>query len=350
MSKKTVVIAISGGIDSAVASHLLKKQGYNVIAVHAVCYNKDVPFCTAQRDREDAIKIASYLEIPLKIIDLTKEYEELVIDNMVHEYEIGLTPNPDVFCNRYVKFDLIYNYCKDNLKFDYFATGHYSKISSNMLLQSPKDINKDQTYFLWDIDKKIFDKLLFPLGDIMKPEVRATAERIALPNKNKPDSQGLCFIGNVKIEDFLSQYLPEKKGIVTDDKGKLLGEHKGHYFYTVGQRHGFTIFDYSPEPYFIIKKDADKNILVVGCKEDLYKDLLVSQLSYFYDEHLTNKTYARIRNLGELTEVSIFETDIKDEYVIKTIDESKKFYAPAKGQSLVLYNDHYEVIGGGVIL
>lgn len=348
--KKKVVIAISGGIDSAVACHLLKEQGYDVIAVHAVCYNKDVPFCTAQRDREDAIKIASYLNIPLKIIDLTKEYEELVINNMVHEYEIGLTPNPDVFCNRYVKFDLIYNYCKQNIQFDYFATGHYAKVSNNGLLQSPKDLTKDQTYFLWDINKELFDKLIFPLGELLKTDVRVIADKINLPNKNKPDSQGLCFIGNVKIEDFLRQYLPNKKGNVIDNKGNVIGEHNGHYFYTIGQRHNFKLFNYSPDPVFIVKKDADKNILIVGSREELYKDLLIAQFNYFYQDKISDNIYARIRNLGELTQITAFVTENDNEFILKITDDSQKFYAPARGQSVVLYNSENEVIGGGIIV
>lgn len=348
--KKLAVVAVSGGIDSAVTCYILKQQGYLVTAVHAVCYDKDVPFCTSQKDREDAIRIASYLNIPIKIIDLTSQYEELVINKMVKEYKNGLTPNPDVFCNKYIKFDLIFNYCKENFKFDYFATGHYARISQNGLLQSPLDYSKDQTYFLWDIDREIIKSLKFPLGGLLKSDVRELAEKIDLPNKNKADSQGLCFIGNVKIQEFLMQYLPQKTGDVVNIAGEIIGQHKGHYFYTIGQRHGFSVNEYYKNPLYILDKIPFSNKLIASDREKLYKNNITVNLHLnLLDNNI--ECFARIRNLGEKFKVDILVENVENSIYSFTITNAdSKFYAPAKGQSCVIYNADDEVIGGGYIV
>ena len=264
---------MSGGVDSSVAAALLKQEGYAVVGVHLKCWNVDG---CAEEDAEDARRAAETLNIPFYVLDFEREYKAAVVNYMVEGYRRGLTPNPDVMCNREIKFGLFLKKARE-MGADYIATGHYVRIrdankarmhtndanspttlpannsrhSHGFALRSrrlfiAKDVNKDQSYFLWTLTQGQLKYCLFPIGEYTKPQVRALARRFGLPNAEKKDSQGICFLGKVTLADFLGRYIPERRGEILDVRGEKIGEHRGAQFYTIGQRHigvanrGFT--------------------------------------------------------------------------------------------------------------
>ena len=246
---KTVFVGMSGGVDSSVAAALLSAEGYDVVGIHLRCFNVDG--CAA-RDAEDARRAAETLGIPFYTLDFEEEYKTKVVSYMVDGYRQGITPNPDVMCNREIKFGL---FLKKALEMgaDFVATGHYVKkeerrkkkelkthssfIIPHLSLSIAKDGNKDQSYFLWTLTQDDLKHCLFPIGEYKKPEVRKLAKKYNLPNAEKKDSQGICFLGQVTLSDFLKDYIPEKKGAVVTESGEKIGEHIGAHFYTIGQRH-----------------------------------------------------------------------------------------------------------------
>jgi len=308
--KKRVVVGFSGGVDSSVAAHLLIEQGYEVIGVfmrnwhdESVIINNECPWID---DSNDAMLAAEHLGIPFQVLDMSAEYKQRIVDYMFREYEAGRTPNPDVLCNREIKFDLFLK-AAINLKADYVATGHYCRKEEIELpdgkrtfrLLAGVDPDKDQSYFLCQLNQEQLSKALFPIGHLLKSEVRKIADQIGLPNAAKKDSQGLCFIGKVKLPVFLQQQLEVKKGRIIeipadrqlfpekmldissndsiadyatpyklDEKmGSVVGEHQGAHFYTIGQRKGLGVGG-KAIPLFIIDTDADKNVVYVGQGED----------------------------------------------------------------------------------
>ena len=269
--KEKVFVGLSGGVDSSVAALLLKKKGYDVVGVYMKNWSdpRDLKtgHCTWIQDRRDAMRVASQLGIPFLEMDFEREYRKRVVQYLFDEYRLGRTPNPDVMCNKIVKFDL---FLKKSLKLgaSYIATGHYAKISGragHYALRIPYDKRKDQTYFLYSLTQLQLSKTLFPLSEMTKSEVRRLARKKKLITAEKKDSQGICFVGEVPIKEFLSKKLPEKKGRVVDTSGNMIGEHNGAYFYTIGQRHGFSIFNQTTDskPHYVIEKDVKKNILIV---------------------------------------------------------------------------------------
>ncbi|OGN09991.1 MAG: tRNA 2-thiouridine(34) synthase MnmA [Candidatus Yanofskybacteria bacterium RIFCSPHIGHO2_02_FULL_41_11] len=302
-SKTKVYVAMSGGVDSSVAAALLKKQGYDVTGVFMKPWQPEISkyrnieissSCLWQKDREDAMRVAAKIGIPLLTWDFSKEYKKRVTDYMIQEYKAGRTPNPDVMCNKHIKFGL---FLKKALKegADYIATGHYVRIRPTTNYQLPTtrnekskklsvvgcrllvaaDKNKDQSYFLWTLTQKQLKHCLFPIGDYIKPEVRKMAKKFSLPTANKKDSQGVCFIGPLDMKEFLKNYIKPKKGkiILTRSDlvykvGPCIGSHDGVYYYTIGQRYGLNIKN-GKGPYFVVKKDIKKNIIYVGLKKDL---------------------------------------------------------------------------------
>lgn len=276
---------MSGGVDSSVAALLLaKNKKYEVIGCFIKGYNVDG---CQETDVEDARRTVEFLKIPFYVIDLEKEYKKLVVDYMIDGYRRGITPNPDVMCNREIKFGLFLKRALE-MGADFVATGHYARISTAEVSKIPffklfeaKDKNKDQSYFLWTLTQEQLKHCLFPIGDYLKFEVREMARKAGLPTANKKDSQGICFLGMVKFKDFLKQYLPIKKGDVLDVEGKKIGEHDGVWFYTIGQRH-IGIKNYKSKikgrretkPLYIVEKNIKKNILTVAEGENnsaLYK-------------------------------------------------------------------------------
>ena len=275
----TVFVGLSGGVDSSVSAYLLKKEGYNVVGVHIRCWNEGG--CDL-REAEDARRVAEQIDIPFYVFDLEKEYRERVVEYMVQGYKLGITPNPDVACNKEIKFGLFLERAL-SMGADYVATGHYVKIKNYELRIKDKgkssffihyslfiadDKNKDQSYFLWTLTQDKLKHCLFPIGGFLKEEVRRIAKSAGLSTAAKKDSQGICFVGKVSLADFLAKYIPEEKGDVVTASGEKIGEHRGAKFYTIGQRHIGTAYskeqdaksDTATEPYYVADKDVKNNI------------------------------------------------------------------------------------------
>ncbi len=377
---RKVFVGMSGGVDSSVSALLLKNAGYDVTGVFIKVWQPEFFECTWRQDRLDAMRICAKLEIPFYTLNLEKEYKKDVVDYMIAEYEAGRTPNPDVMCNKYVKFGGFFDWAMERGA-DYIATGHYartarvesrksikSKGNSNSLygldglyrLLTGRDGNKDQSYFLWTLTQKQLSKTLFPVGNIEKPEVRKIADKYGLSTAIKKDSQGLCFIGKIDIKDFLKNFIKEKAGDVLNEKGEVIGKHDGAFYLTVGQRHGFEIIEKTPndERYFIVKKDIEKNTITVSQKNiaenEESKIVKLQNINWTLGEapDLTKKYSARLRYRQPLEECKIQIknkiSNLKDrntEYELHFTNPQK---AITPGQSAVIY-DGEVCLGGGII-
>jgi len=344
---KKIAVGLSGGVDSSVVLLLLKEQGFDVTGVHMQCWDYNEEGCTGEQDKADAIAVCSQLEVPFKFLDFQKEYQDKVIKNFYEEYEAGRTPNPDILCNKEIKFGLFLDWALEN-GFDMVATGHYAKIvrEDTPKLYIPKDKSKDQTYFLYRLDSTKLEKILFPLGDMLKAEVKEIAFQNNLKNFNKPESMGICFIGKINVKDFLKRRISEKIGEVINIKGGVIGKHKGVAFFTIGQRHGFEIFKYTGTPLYVIKKNAENNTLTVGTEEEAMNDTFeVSEINFINEifEGSLN-IFVRIRHLGELHKAIVTFTDGNAK--VKLQD---KVFGIAPGQSCVFYTENDQVMGGGII-
>ena len=384
---KTVVVGLSGGVDSSVAAYILKNKGYNVIGLFMRNWNDESVIidddCPWIEDSNDALQVAEILGIPFQVIDFSKEYKERIVDYMFLEYQNGRTPNPDILCNREIKFDLFLKKAIE-IGADFVATGHYCRkeeviINGNTIqrLLAGKDNTKDQSYFLCQVNQFQLSKTLFPIGDMQKKEVRKLAKEIGLNTAEKKDSQGLCFIGKVKLPTFLQQFLKPKTGRVVEidsnnsmyhkenitnkfesfkyssSMGKIIGEHNGAHYYTIGQRKGLNIGGF-PLPLFIIGTDVKENIIYVGQGENhpgLYRSgLTVSKENiHWIREDLkididTPTVYdSRIRYRQKLTPCSI----ISDEFGLKvSFEETQRGITP--GQFISWYKND-ELIGSGII-
>lgn len=338
--KKKVFVGISGGVDSSVAAYLLKKQKFDTIGI----FIKSWEDCNTQ-DFEDALLVCDKLKIPLYTFDFTKEYREKVFKNFLSEYEKGNTPNPDILCNKEIKFNLFLKKAKE-LKADFIATGHYAQNINNTLVKA-KDPFKDQTYFLYTLKEEILKNVLFPIGHLTKKEVRKIAKKNKLPTADKKDSTGICFIGKRKFRPFLQKYISSKKGKMIDEKGKIIGEHEGIYFYTIGQREGLKIGG-KGKAWFVVDKDVENNTLIVSQGEDhpllFSKNLIATNLTFISDGNFVNKKcFAKIRY-----------RHLEQECYVK-IEKNKAYVqfmnlqrAITKGQSVVFYKKN-TCLGGGII-
>lgn len=357
-TKDTIRIAVglSGGVDSSVAAYLLKEAGYDVVGVHMQCWDYDAKGCTGNVDKNDALKVATKLGIKFQFLDYTKEYNAKVIDYFYSEYSVGRTPNPDILCNREIKFGLFLNWALEN-GFEYVATGHYArtkKTDTGIELLSGVDLSKDQSYFLYVLGQEELAHAMFPLGEMKKSDVRKLAEEVGLHTSNKPDSVGICFVGEVDIKEFLKQRLSEKPGSVVNKNGEILGSHMGVSFYTIGQRHGFEINKYVGLPLYVIGKNVDKNELIVGFYDDAKRnDFEVSNVHWVnsnpflsQQEDYKLECLVRIRHLGELYPVEIGYTDNLKTTLSAKLGEP--VFGVAPGQHAVFYMDDI-VLGGGVI-
>lgn len=388
---KRVVVGLSGGVDSSVTAYLLKEQGYEVIGMFMKNWHDDTVTisneCPWLDDSNDAMIVAQHLGIPFQAIDLSKEYKERIVDYMFAEYKAGRTPNPDVLCNREIKFDIFLNTAL-KLGADFVATGHYARKAETVKdgktvfrLLAGKDPNKDQSYFLCQLKQDQLAKALFPIGELLKPEVRAIAKRAGLATAEKKDSQGLCFVGKVHLPDFLQQRLEPKKGKVVEipagsvafkngfadedlagiskgyelspDQGEVVGDHNGAHFYTIGQRRGLNIGGFE-KPLFVIGTDTDKNIIYTGMGEDhpgLYrKGLAIPNDDVHWvrpDQKLlpgeSRKYMARIRYRQPLEACMLYQRD-DSLYII--FDRPQRGVTP--GQFAAWYEGE-ELIGSGVI-
>ena len=281
-TKKTVVVGVSGGVDSSVAAYLLKEQGYEVIGLFMNNWDdENDEVCTAAEDWQDARAVCGALGIPAYSVNFQKEYMERVFRYFLAEYQKGRTPNPDVLCNREIKFGPFWDYAR-RLGADYIATGHYCRIDERgdeVHLLEAADAGKDQTYFLNQVRTQQLKGVLFPLGDLVKGEVRAIAEKNGLVTAKKKDSTGVCFIGERNFKKFLSAYLPAKRGDIVDTHGKVVGTHDGLMYYTIGQRRGLGIGGVKGEAqsrWYVVRKEMERNRLVVSCGEG--EELLYSSL------------------------------------------------------------------------
>ncbi|HPS21552.1 MAG TPA: tRNA 2-thiouridine(34) synthase MnmA [Candidatus Paceibacterota bacterium] len=347
--RKTVFVGMSGGVDSSVSAALLKKQGFDVIGVFIKTWHPNFIKCNEEEERRDAMRVAAFLDIPFLTFDLEEVYKKQVADYMISEYKAGRTPNPDVMCNKEVKFGA---FMKKSLEMgaDYVATGHYAQNIKNNLVKA-KDPSKDQVYFLWTLNKKLLSKIIFPVGNLNKTEVRKLASKFKIPVAEKKDSQGICFLGAVDLKDFLKHYIKEKRGKVLNEKGEEIGFHDGAVFHTLGERHGFTITKKKTDskPFYIIKKDIKKNILYVSNspenlsqKNNLYK---LESLNWINSMPKVNKKYtAQIRYHGEFLNCRIKKLNKN-----KAEINFEKEILVAAGQSCVFY-DKNVCLGGGVIV
>jgi len=344
-----VFVGLSGGVDSSVAAALLKHRGYEVTGVFIKI---DIgPSCDWRGDRREAMRAAARLEIPFLTLDLTQDYKLLVVDYLLAEYRAGRTPNPDVMCNKAIKFGVFFEAAR-RAGADYIATGHYARIQNGSLLTA-KDEAKDQTYFLWSINPVVLPSCLFPIGEYRKFQVRNLAEKFGLPNASRPDSQGLCFLGEIDFKDFLAEFLPFKMGKVLDAKGQVIGEHRGAHLYTIGERHGFTLIKGRGEktaPHFVVSKNIERNEIVVAEREELTnwqaKTATLSSTNWFCNPPLFSKNYwarIRYRAVPVKCQVSIAENNLA------TVEFAEPQDAVTPGQSCVIYNGA-ECLGGGVIV
>ena len=361
MSK--VLLGLSGGVDSAVAAYLLKEQGHDVTCCFMrnwdSALNNDTlgnptlnnDICPQEQDYNDAKKVAEILGLPILRVDYIKEYWDDVFQNFISEYKAGRTPNPDILCNKYIKFNAFLKFAKEN-GFEYIATGHYVKNgvydNQNVILKAD-DSNKDQSYFLAQVAKEAIDMSLFPLGHIDKPNVRKLAHELNLNIADKKDSTGVCFIGERNFREFLKNYIPMKPGKIIDIETKeVIGEHQGVYYYTIGQRKGFRVGG-NRGPYFCVGKDVYKNELYLATQDDkkwLYSDsCLVTGVNFIYRPKTNSLDCAakfRYRQADNPVHIDI----IDDETIKVTYKEPIK--AVTVGQQAVFYLDDV-CLGGGVI-
>lgn len=341
---KKVFVGLSGGVDSSVSALLLKEQGYDVTGVFIKVWQPDFIECTWKEDRLDAMRVAALLDIPFITLDLEKEYKEGVIDYMIDEYRKGRTPNPDVMCNREVKFGAFYSWAKSHGA-DCVATGHYAQNDGRTLLVS-NDTDKDQTYFLWTLEKELLPHILFPVGGMKKSGVRMNAEKHNLPVSKKKDSQGLCFVGTIDVKTLLKKYITEKRGDVLTEDGEIVGSHEGVMFYTIGERHGFSVTKKTRDeaPYFVIAKDTTTNTLTVSRtppQEESGGVIILESINWTKEIKVGEHYEARARYRAPLARVEVLSsTSVK----VISGDITK-----VSGQSLVLY-DGDACIGGGVIV
>ncbi|OGC45523.1 tRNA 2-thiouridine(34) synthase MnmA [candidate division WWE3 bacterium RBG_19FT_COMBO_34_6] len=348
--KIKVAVGVSGGVDSSVAAYLLKEQGYDVVGIYLQCWDKKTDGCSSDEDRSFAISVCSKLGIEFNHLNYVAQYKKRVIDYFYNSYEKGLTPNPDILCNSEIKFGLFLNWVLNN-GFDYLATGHYTRVKKSKeneySLLKGIDPDKGQSYFLYRLNQHQLSKVMFPIGDLTKKQVRKIAEDIDLPTYNRPDSQGICFIGEVDIKKFLQKRLKIKKGKVLFTNGEEVGEHDGVWFYTIGQRHGFKVNKYFGLPLYVVSKNASNNTIVVGYASDVLKDEFCVTDASWVNKKIDNKAKVdvRIRHLGDLFPGTV---TFKKNDTYKVVLTEKPF-GVAPGQSAVFYKGE-EVLGGGIIL
>lgn len=339
-----VFVGLSGGVDSAVSAALLKKQGWDVTGVFIKIALAGYP-CPAGVDRIEAMRVAAHLEIPFLELDLSSAYQEEVFKVSIREFEKGRTPNPDALCNREIKFGKFYEFAKSKGA-DAIATGHYAQIKEGKLYTS-RDTEKDQTYFLWALPQEAAGSVIFPVGQLHKEEVRSLARGFGLPNAARKDSQGLCFLGDISIEDMLTREVPLEEGKVLLEDGSIVGTHRGAALYTLGQRHGFEHAIHTPttEPYFVIGKDVIRNTITIAPSrfpKHAKKTLLeLTDTNWIGDVH-DGLYKAQYRYRGARIPAHLHREGKKT-----TVTLEEAHYVPL-GQSLVLYDDE-RCLGGGVV-
>lgn len=352
-AKNRIAVGLSGGVDSAMAALTLKTQGHDVVGIYMQNWavENDDPFCSAQQDLSDAKAVADHLNIEFHTVNFAQPYWDNVFQHCLDEFAAGRTPNPDVLCNREIKFKTLLDYAL-SLGADYLATGHYAQIQQHpteFALISSEDQTKDQTYFLYLLNQTQLSKSLFPIGNLQKNNLRVLAKQAGLINHNKKDSTGICFIGERKFKAFLSEYLLAQPGSMETPEGKVVGQHDGVMFYTLGQRQGLHIGgrqDAHEAPWYVLSKDVKRNVLIVGQGHD-HPLLFSQQLTYSQPHWISGKTptfplictaKTRYRQPAQPCQVNAENTVI--------FEHPQRAITP--GQSVVFYQDN-RCLGGAII-
>lgn len=346
-NKKKVLVGLSGGVDSAVSAALLKERGYDVVGVFIRTWHPPFLPCTEPEDRRSAMRVAAHLSIPFTTLDLSEQYKKEVADALIGGYGKGHTPNPDALCNKSVKFGGLYEFARAEGA-AHVATGHYARVRTQgdeQHLYAGKDPSKDQSYFLWMVPETVFSRVLFPLGECTKREVRVLAEKFGLPNAKRPDSQGICFLGDISMKDFLRHYLDVENGRVLDEKGAVIGTHEGTALYTIGQRHGFVIEHAHPddEPRYVTAKDMERNTLTVSRSPAPSAQKVALSLS-------DTNWLGSVRDGAYEVRFRYRQPLAQAQLTLGTMPQvllQKPVYVPI-GQSLVLYAGE-RVVGGGTV-
>lgn len=374
--RKKVFVGLSGGVDSSVALALLQKEGHDVTGVFLKGWHPDFLPCDWKEERRSAMRVCATLGVSFMTIDTEAEYKKEVVDYMIREYSLGRVPNPDIFCNKYVKFGVFLEKAL-SMGADYVATGHYARVesrdtsdevreksnvssvvsrTSHFVLRESIDTNKDQSYFLYTLNQDQLSRTLFPIGNMTKPEVRKLAEKFGLPTATKKDSQGLCFLGKVDMKEFLAHFIETKRGDVLNTQGEVVGYHDGALLYAIGERHGYTITKKSAHDprFFVVAKDMDKNTITVMSKtvfdsgdqnEFDAKEIIIKNFHFISGKDVQSslETTVRIRYRQEKQKCVVEKRS--DGYYVS-------FATPQNGvsigQSAVFYNGDV-CIGGGII-
>jgi tRNA-uridine 2-sulfurtransferase len=362
--KKKVFVGMSGGVDSSVSAALLIDAGYDVIGVFIKVWEAPFLPCTWREERRDAQRVAAHLGIPLVTLDLADVYKKSVVDTFVASYARGETPNPDVLCNKEVKFGAFYDFAMREGA-DFIATGHYAQVQSSgntekieekkmHRLMRSVDTEKDQTYFLWTIKQEVLQKTLFPIGHLHKSEVRKIAEQKGLPNAVKKDSQGICFLGDVDMATFLKEFITVESGNVEDMSGNVIGTHDGAVLYTLGERHGFRVAakDIDARPWFVVRKDVTRNVIIVGHKDAVPPPVHTSTVHVHEWHMISGRASTEILSQGPFCASLRYRQDPfsvlwhkEQPFRIELPAGSEAF---ASGQSVVVYRNN-ECLGGGSI-
>jgi tRNA-uridine 2-sulfurtransferase len=344
-----VFVGLSGGVDSSVSAALLKQAGYEVTGVFIKVWQPDFLECTWIDDRRDAMRVAAKLNIPFMTLDLEDEYKKGVVDYMISEYQAGRTPNPDAMCNKVIKFGAFFDKAM-SMGAEYVATGHYARTLVNKCetrLLSGADKNKDQSYFLWTLQKDKLKNIIFPIGIYEKTYVRELAKKFDLGTAAKKDSQGLCFIGKLDMKDFLKRFIPEQAGDVLNESGDVIGRHDGVFYVTLGQRHGFTIIKkgVSDVPMYVVSKNIKNNTITVSedpKSENPTRNIVIEEVNWINEPHEKEELLARSRYRQVLRKCHIE----KKNGLCNVIFEEADIFP--SGQSLVVYRGE-ECLGGGII-
>ena len=357
-SQKKVIVGMSGGVDSSVSAYILLQQGYQVEGLFMKNWEEDDndEYCAAADDLKDAQAVADKLGIELHQINFAAEYWDNVFEYFLEEYKSGRTPNPDIMCNKEIKFKAFLEFAAEELEADYIATGHYVRrreVDGHWQMLRGMDDNKDQSYFLYTLGEQHVGQTLFPIGDIEKPQVREIAQEQGLITHDKKDSTGICFIGERKFTDFLSQYLPAQPGVIETPEGQEIGQHQGLMYHTLGQRKGLMIGgmkEFGDDPWYVVDKDMTRNVLIVGQGADhprLYSNgLIANQLHWVDRKGPTSPMKCSVKTRYRQEDIACTLTPESDGNMRVMFDEPQKAVTP--GQSAVFYLNEV-CLGGGII-
>jgi len=356
--RKNIIVGLSGGVDSSVTALTLLEQGHHVTGLFMKNWDEDdgTEYCTAMQDLADAQQVCDRLGIELKTVNFAAEYWDEVFEVFLAEFKAGRTPNPDILCNKHVKFKAFLNYAIEDLGAEFIATGHYARVSEqngDYFLLKGTDPNKEQSYFLYTLGQKALSKTLFPIGGMLKPELRALAKKAGFANHQKKDSTGICFIGERKFKEFLQRYLPTQPGEMRTPEGQFIGQHHGLMYYILGQRQGLGIGGVKnapDEPWYVLEKDLENNLLVVGQGHDhplmLHNSLEAGQLDWCSNQPLTESLECFAKTRYRQPDQACFVEPLENNRCRVTFKQQQRAITP--GQSVVFYAGE-SCLGGGVI-